>query len=218
MNPMNQVDPEKMVGKIFSPSQYWYWSAIGRWQNIFSDFFGLGLVVFLLVLITPGLSFARGGGGCLEEGTAVWTPKGLRPIEKLERGALVWGLDSGNWRKLTVQAVTRVQPEEYLEITAGGGRVRITPEHPVMVAPGVYRQAGRLVPGETVFRIRRGRPAAVPVQSVQRLVPRQPAYNLLVSPGGTFVAGNLVLHNKGCFLPDSPILRSDGAEVTIRLR
>ncbi len=37
----------------------------------------------------------------------------------------------------------------------------------------------------------------------------------MVSPGGTFLSGDLVLHNKGCFLPDSPILRADGTETLI---
>jgi predicted lipid-binding transport protein (Tim44 family) len=38
---------------------------------------------------------------------------------------------------------------------------------------------------------------------------------LLVSPGGRFVTEGLVVHNKGCFLPDSPILKPDGTESPI---
>jgi predicted lipid-binding transport protein (Tim44 family) len=169
----------------------------------------------LLLLFSPDFSWARGGGGCLEEGTPVWTPRGPVPIEKVAAGDQVWGLTGGRFQGVTVQTVTRVRPEEFLEISAGGARLRITPEHPVMVGPGVYRQAGRLLPGETVFQVRHGVPAPVPVQSLRRLASRRPAYNLLVSPGGTFVAGDLIFHNKGCFLPESPILRADGTEVMI---
>ena len=53
------------------------------------------------------------------------------------------------------------------------------------------------------------------VQSVHRIAAKRPAYNLLVSPGGTFVTEGLVVHNKGCFLPDSQILRADGTESLI---
>ena len=91
-------------------------------------------------------------------------------------------------------------------MSAGGTRVRVTPEHPIMVAPGTYRQAGFLFPGDLVFLFRAGALKAEAIQSIHRLPGKRPAYNLLVSPGGTFISGDLVLHNKGCFLPDSPIL------------
>jgi predicted lipid-binding transport protein (Tim44 family)/intein/homing endonuclease len=173
------------------------------------------LAGLLLLLVIPGGAWARGGGGCLEEGTPVWTPKGLVPIERVAVGTAVWSLAAGRFQEATVQAVTRVRAEEYLEIAAGDVRLRVTPEHPVQVAQGVYRQAGRLGQGDTVFQVREGNPVAVPIRSMRRLGAKQPAYNLLVSPGGTFVAGNLILHNKGCFLPESPILRADGTEVLI---
>ena len=63
--------------------------------------------------------------------------------------------------------------------------------------------------------MRNGKLDAVRVLSVRRVAAKRPAYNLLVSPGGTFVTEGLVVHNKGCFLPDSRILRADGTESTI---
>src|SRR4029079_968053 len=73
----------------------------------------------------------------------------------------------------------------------------VTDEHPFQVAPGVFREASRL-------------------DNVWRIPAKLTAYNLLVSPGGTFIAGGCVVHNKGCFLPDTPILRADGSEIWIR--
>jgi predicted lipid-binding transport protein (Tim44 family) len=175
----------------------------------------VGLAGLLLLLLCPGPSWARGGGGCLEEGTPIRTLKGLVAIEKLEVGDPVWSMDSGQLREAKVRAVIRVVPEEYLELSAGGTRVRVTPEHPIMVAPGTYRQAGFLSPGDLVFLYRAGTLEAAAVQSINRLPGVHPAFNLLVSPGGTFISGDLVLHNKGCFLPDSPILRADGTETLI---
>ena len=175
----------------------------------------VGLAGLLLLLLSPALSWARGGGGCLEEGTPIRTPKGPVAIERLGVGDPVWSMASGRLREAKVRAVIRVVPEEYLELSAGGTRVRVTPEHPIMVAPGTYRQAGFLFPGDLVFLFRAGALKAEAVQSIHRLPGKRPAYNLLVSPGGTFISGDLVLHNKGCFLPDSPILRADGTETRI---
>jgi predicted lipid-binding transport protein (Tim44 family) len=136
-------------------------------------------------------------------------------IEKLGVGDRVWSISAGQPREAKVRAVIRVLPDEVLEISAGETRLRVTPEHPIMVAPGEYRQAGFLFPGETVFLFRDGTLKAEAVQSIHRRPAKRPAYNLLVSPGGTFLSGDLVLHNKGCFLPDSPILRADGTETLI---
>ena len=174
-----------------------------------------GLAGLALILVFPVLSWARGGGGCLEEGTRVLTPKGLISIEKLNTGDRVWGVTGGKLKEARVRAVIRVQPEKYLEISAEGTRLRITPEHPVMTAPGEYVLAGQLVPGDKVFLTRKDRLTATPIQSIHDLPAKRPAYNLLISPGGTFIAGDFVLHNKGCFLPDSPILMADGREIMI---
>jgi len=175
----------------------------------------VGLAGLFLLLLSPGLTWARGGGGCLEEGTPIRTLKGPVAIERLGVGDPVWSMASGQLKEAKVRAVIRVVPEEYLELSAGGTRVRVTPEHPVMVAPGTYRQAGFLFPGDLVFLFRAGSLKAEAVQSIHHLPGKRPAYNLLVSPGGTFLSGDLVLHNKGCFLPDSPILRADGTETMI---
>ena len=175
----------------------------------------VGLAGLFLLLLSPGPTWARGGGGCLEEGTPIRTPQGPVAIERLGVGDRVWSMASGRLREAKVRTVIRVAPEEYLELSAGGTRVRVTPEHPIMVAPGTYRQAGSLFPGDLVFLFRAGALKAEAVQSIHRRPGKRPAYNLLVSPGGTFISGDLVLHNKGCFLPDSPILRADGTETLI---
>jgi len=175
--------------------------------------FGLAGLIFLLIV--PVLSWGRGGGGCLEEGTLVRTLEGLISIEKLKTGDRVWSIADGRLKEAKVRAVRQVHPEEYLEISAGGTRLRVTPEHPVMVAPGEYLLAGQLIPREEVFLIKDGKLVAASIRSIKNLKATRPAYNLLVSPGGTFIAGDIILHNKGCFLPDSPILMSDGTETVI---
>ena len=78
-----------------------------------------GLAGLVLILIFPVLSWARGGGGCLEEGTPVLTPKGLIAIEKLRTDDRVWSITGGKLKEARVRAIMAVQPEKYLEISAG---------------------------------------------------------------------------------------------------
>ena len=141
----------------------------------------------IALLLNATAAWARGGGGCFERGTLVLTPYGVVPIETLQVGDLVIG---GR-----VEAITRVEPDEYLEV---GNGVRVTAEHPFQIAPGVFRTADHVFP------------------MARRVKALCPAYNLLVSPGGTYVAGGFVVHNKGCFLPDTLILRANGTPVPIR--
>ncbi len=169
-----------------------------------------------LFLLAPLPSWARGGGGCLAEGTRVLTPEGTVAVENLKKGDAVWSVIDGKLRRAEVRALIKVQPEEYLEVSAGDTRLEVTPEHPMMVARGEYRLAGQIQAGDTVYWVHNAKLDECEVRSVRRIPAKGPAYNLLVFPGGTFITQELVLHNKGCFLPDSPILKSDGHESPIR--
>jgi predicted lipid-binding transport protein (Tim44 family) len=169
----------------------------------------------LLLCLSPVISWARGGGGCIAEGMLILTPDGSIAIERLKKGDPVWSVVEGRLRRAEVQALTAVEPEEYLEVSTSGARLEVTAEHLLMVGEGEYRLADRTKKGDTVFETRNGKLETVRVLSVHRVAANRPAYNLLVSPGGTFVTEGIVVHNKGCFLPDSQILRVDGTESTI---
>ena len=173
------------------------------------------LILAIGALLLPSLSWARAGGGCLVEGTPVLTPSGPVAIERLQAGDRVWSLQEGGLRESQVHVHTEIVTQETLEISAGGETLRLTPEHPVMTGPGEYRVANRLKTGDSVFLVRDGLLKSMPIQSLRRIAATRQAYNLLVSPGGTFVAGSLVVHNKGCFLPESQILKADGTEMPI---
>ena len=172
-----------------------------------------------LIWLATTVAFGRGGGGCFEAGTPIQTPRGPVPIESLRVGDPV---DGG-----VVQAVMCVDPAEYLEVTVGDRVVHVTTEHPFAIAPGIFRMADHLrvgdpllvegeAPAEPRERTRlAGRLALHQITAIRRIPAERPAYNLLVSPGGTFVAGGCVVHNKGCFLPETPILRADGTAIAI---
>ena len=96
------------------------------------------------VLAGAPQAWARGGGGCLAAGTGILTPAGEVAIESLHRGDAVIGWRDGQKILTTVADVFAVQPAEFIEIVSGGGTLRVTPEHPVAIAAGIFIAADRL--------------------------------------------------------------------------
>ncbi|MBK8856383.1 MAG: hypothetical protein IPN11_01465 [Opitutaceae bacterium] len=154
---------------------------------------------------------ARGGGGCVAAGTLIDTPSGRRTVESLRIGDAVWSLQAGRRIQARVRAVYEVDPAEYLELSAAGGTLRLTAEHPVQTAPGVFTRAELLTGQSLLFTTS----ASSMLTGLRRTPADQPAYNLLVSPGGVFFANGFLVHNKGCFLPDTPITMADGSRRSI---
>lgn len=180
---------------------------------------GLCILLLWILLAVPATqsAWARGGGGCVEEGSLVLTPNGAVPVERIQTGDKVLSWFGGALRPVSVQARTQVQPDEVLELTVSGAVIRATEEHPFATAPGEFREAGRLRPGDTLYVWDGAGLKPETVQSATRIGSSRPAYNLTVFPGGTFFSSGILVHNKGggCFLPGTPILRSDGTETPI---
>jgi predicted lipid-binding transport protein (Tim44 family)/3-dehydroquinate synthase class II len=171
----------------------------------------LGLLALVLVETTWG----RGGGGCLEQGTPILTPTGNVPIELLRAGDAVLTVHNGRLRQAIVQGRIQIQPAEYLELTAGGRKLRVTAEHLFAVGRGEFCVASHLQSGDPLQRWEEGELHQAQLQSAHRMKAERPAYNLLVAPFGTYLAGGLLVHNKGCFLPDTPVLLADGSSTNI---
>lgn len=174
------------------------------------------ILTLAFLLATTAHAWARGGGGCFEEGTPVLTPSGAVAIEKLTVGSEVLTAAAGGASRGTVQACIRVTPAEFVEIACPSVTLHVTAEHPFQVAPGVFRQASNLQAGDVLWRYDGSTLQPERITSTRRVRASRPAYNLMVSPGGTYLAAGIVVHNKGCFLPDTPILRADGTQAAIR--
>ena len=174
-----------------------------------------GLLLLLAGLLLAASAWGRGGGGCLEQGTLIDTPAGPIPIEQLETGATIWAVVDGQLQPATVQATSRVEPAEYVEIGVGGRTLRVTAEHPLQTGPGIFRVAADLQPGDPLYLRVEDHFNRVEVESINRVKAVRPAFNLLVMPGGTYLANGVAVHNKGCFLPDTPIRLADGTETPI---
>ena len=169
----------------------------------------------LCLVLRPPELHARGGGGCVEQGTPILTPSGPVPIERLKAGDVVLGVDRQAVLPVVVRSVMQVQPEEYFELNANGRVVRLTAEHPVETDAGVFRMVSHLKKGDRVFFHDDGRITEASIGSIARIHNSSFAHNLLVFPAGTYLANGIVVHNKGCFLPDTPIRKAEGTEVPI---
>lgn len=173
------------------------------------------LMAGLLAALMPAASLARGGGGCLREGTLILTPSGERAIEQLRSGDAVLACGREGVFPATVQEVMRVLPATYLDIDVEGAAIQVTDEHPVETGPGVFKVARNLRPGDAVCRLVAGRVVSGTVRTVTRVPATAAAWNLLVSPAGVYAANTVVVHNKGCFLPETSVRREDGSDVPI---
>jgi predicted lipid-binding transport protein (Tim44 family)/uncharacterized membrane protein YgcG len=177
------------------------------------------IMVLLIALLCFGVWApelrARGGGGCVEQGTQVLTPSGPVPIERLKPGDTVLAVERRTLLPVTVRSLMEVRPEEYIELSVNGRILRVTAEHPVETAAGVFCIASRLKQGDRVILHEDGHVANATIAFIRRVQGSTPAYNLLVSPAGTYLANDVVVHNKGCFLPDTPVRTADGTELPI---
>ena len=175
----------------------------------------LSAVAVFLLGAMPSAASGRGGGGCLEKGSSVLTPSGPVSVEDLRPGSTVLSFSDKRLLIAEVQAVIAVDADAYYEITVGRHVLRLTGEHPIATAPGVFRTASSLQAGDRVLIGDQDGVADGAVESVKQIPAKGPAYNLLVSPSGTYLANGIVVHNKGCFLPETLIRKEDGSEVPI---
>jgi|GEM_PF-349761 len=185
-------------------------------RNVFNFRAVILFAASLGLLVSSGCPcLARGGGGCIEEGTEILAPGGMIPVERLRPGDRVTALVNGCFRESRVAGCTRILSSEFVELVFSNRTLSLTTEHPVSVGKGTFRTAGCLKAGDEVLVSGKG-VSLESIVSVKRIKKTKCAYNLMVMPGGTYVAGNVVVHNKGCFLPDTPILRPDGSTTFIR--
>lgn len=173
------------------------------------------LAASVLVVLSPGLALARGGGGCLKAGTLVTTPEGERPVERLRVGDQVLTASQDTRTYATVQDVMHVEPGTFWKLVVNGHQLELTGEHPVQTGPGEFCIVSHLKPGDAVTILEQGRPVTGTVESLAEMPATGLAWNLLVTPGGTYFGSGIAVHNKGCFLPDTPVEMEDGSERAI---
>ncbi|MFA7158405.1 MAG: TIM44-like domain-containing protein [Kiritimatiellia bacterium] len=169
---------------------------------------------FLAAIFSPA-AFGRGGGGCFIEGTPVAVPGGTAAIERLAVGDRVIVPDGLHDKTSAVCAVTAVEPGSALELLIGGRRLFVTESHPFQISPGVFVEARGLKAGDKVRICEGENTRSAAVESIRRVPAAGRFHDILVMPGGLYVADGVIVHNKGCFLPETLITKADGRAVRI---
>ncbi|MBI2217243.1 MAG: GTP cyclohydrolase I FolE [Candidatus Rokubacteria bacterium] len=86
---------------------------------------------------------------CVPSKQIVNTVGGAKPARLVQPGDRLWTLDQGVVKETSVTHVASRTTREIVEVRTTGGRLRVTPDHPLMTDSG-WCEAGRLEPGATV--------------------------------------------------------------------
>lgn len=136
------------------------------------------------------------GGACFPAGTAIATPQGERPIEKIRAGDTVIAVN-GDGQSLPVRVkATMKKSSSILTVVTSRGILRTTTEHPLWAGGDEFREAGSLKQGDNVMLWQSGSATAATVLRLESEPGEEAVYNLEVEGPHTFIADGFIVHNK----------------------
>lgn len=174
------------------------------------------LLLTALLLLNVDVLFARAGGGCFGADTKISTVSGLSNIQDLKPGDVVLSRHHGHLQPAKVITTYKVEPENFFKLEIGSKTLYVTDEHLFAYKKGMYKRAKNLSKGDQVIIYENNQWHKKYISNISKISTTKPAYNLLVDAGSTYLANNVLVHNKGCFLPDTPILLASGEKKNIR--
>ena len=135
---------------------------------------------------------------CFTGDTLVATEDGLKPIEDVKVGELVWSEDTETGEKelREVTSVSVTETVELVHVWVGKEEIKTTRNHPFYVEGEGWKAAGELVAGD-VLRSSDGAMAVVCFVEIEELSDAILVYNLEVEDGHTYYVGNMgvLVHN-----------------------
>jgi GTP cyclohydrolase I len=84
---------------------------------------------------------------CVPSKQIVNAVEGAKPARNVHVGDRLWTLDEGALKETTVTRTVARSTRNVVEVRTSGGRIRLTPDHPVMTDAG-WKEAGELRAGE----------------------------------------------------------------------
>lgn len=173
------------------------------------------LLVCILVCLSNSPLWARGGGGCLIEGTYINTPNGETSIENLKQGDYILSWNGTQIIPTKVIQLIKVNTDECVEITTPQSIIKATSEHLFFTNNYELKRVSDILTQDSLLLVTDKSISLIPVLAIKNVTGYHSAYNLIVESPGTFLTHNIAVHNKGCFLPDTEILLSDGRKIPI---
>jgi predicted lipid-binding transport protein (Tim44 family) len=174
----------------------------------------LVLAGLLLLLVIPGVSWARGGGGCFLPESPILRADGTEVlISAVKPGDTLWAFKpDGHLVTTHVRSVLRLEAEAYIRMKTDRVTLRVTAEHPFYVGRGTFKTAEALKPGDIVLAYDGQWLAEQRILSLERVRERVSVYNLQTDQPHTFFASGVAVHNKGggCFPAGTGIATLNG--------
>ena len=138
-------------------------------------------------------------GICFPAGTSISTVEGLRPIEDIRVGELIYAFDFDSETPVVkkVLGLTRGATRSWVDVRIGQEALRVTRAHPIWVESAqLWVNAEELTPGMTL-RLQDGRSVQVSRVEIISLEEKEETFNLSVEDAENFFAGNLrvLVHN-----------------------
>lgn len=167
--------------------------------------------ISVLILINSIPLLARGGGGCVEKGTLILTPYGYKAVETLKENDEVISYYPNGYNKTIIKRIYSDNSDSFINIKACGRSISVTETHPFMVSDGTFKKAGEIKKGDEIYISDGSEIKKCDVENKIIEKKNDLIYNILAYPYETYIANGFVVHNKGCFLPDTIIMKADGS-------
>jgi GTP cyclohydrolase I len=130
---------------------------------------------------------------------------GARPARTVKPGDQLWTLANGYLQKTTVTAVGHRKTRDVVEVATNRGRIRLTPDHPVMTPAG-WREAADIAPGDRIEWVNPHTPR-------RRSHPPKPGYPLGYVLGATAADGSVQDGRRICLVVKSEAFASKYCEM-----
>lgn len=160
------------------------------------------ITVYNLQTDDPHTYFAAGiavhnkGGGCFPAGTKILTPSGLKMIESLVPGDHVVSISKDGTKHISLIKTTYATRSQILTLVTQNGVLHTTAEHPIAVDANAFMRADHLKIGDTILMFYNGTLVKHSIKSIYT-DPAVIVFNIETEAPHTFVADNVVVHNKG---------------------
>jgi hypothetical protein len=145
--------------------------------------------------------------GCFPAGTAIRTPAGPQPIERLREGDVVTTVGPDGAAAPGTVAAVFTTTNRLVQVRTEAGDLVTTTTQPLALAGGGFRAAGELQAGDRVWRWDGRERRAVTVRSVAPTGREERVFNLILGEPVAFVADGFLVRSK----PPAPVRAGGGA-------
>jgi len=155
-----------------------------------------------------------GGGSCFVEGSEISTKTGTMPIEALSYGSKVLGFNenTGTVCSVTVEKILSSPVEQYLQISVGDTKVRVTESHPLLTRTG-WVEAGNIRAGDSLLEILGGMKVSSEVRSIEIIEHPANVYVMEMKEAPhTYIVDGLVAHNAKIDEDEHEAVKAEGPE------